>query len=267
MIRFIYTKTFLAFATVLVLVALLFILQVKGWLQPIQYALIQAPRPVANTARAIAEPVRTFFTTLASLRSVVRENGELRAQVAQLQLAQVQFDKLRTDNDLLRNELKLQAQSPLVLEACTVLSIDPQELSDAMVLSCGSGQGISEGQAVLSQGYLIAKVAYVGKDTSTAILISNAQSSVDARLSKNNTEGVVKGSFGSGMVFDLVSQNAEVASGDLVVTAGINSKIPKDLLIGEVGQVLSGPNDLFKKMSVTSPLRFRATEFVFVVKQ
>lgn len=265
--RFIYSKTFLAFATALVLIVIALVMQAKGWLQPIEYALLQAPRPISATVRAIAEPIRTVASTLGSLRSVVRENGVLRNQVVQLQQNQVQFDKLKTDNELLRNELKFKAQSDLVLESCNVLSIDPQELSDAIVLSCGKEQGIEEGQAVISQGYMIAKVAYVGSFTSTAILISNAQSSVDAKLSKNNTEGVIKGSFGSGMVFDLVSQNADVAQGDLVVTAGINAQIPKDILIGQVGSVLSGQNDLFKKMSVTSPVRQRAVEYVFVVKQ
>ena len=265
--RFIYSKTFLAFAIALGLVVIGLVMQVRGWLQPIEYALLQAPRPVATVVRGIAEPVRTFFSTLGSLRSVVRENGVLRTQLAQLQQQQVQFDKFKTDNQLLRDELKFKAQSDLVLESCTVLSIDPQELSDAAVLSCGKEQGIEAGQAVISQGYLVAKIAHVGSYTSTALLISNAQSSVDAKLSKNNTEGVVKGSFGSGMVFDLVSQNADLAAGDLVVTAGINARIPKDILIGQIGSVLSGQNDLFKKMSVTSPIRQRAIEFVFVVKQ
>ncbi|HEX3095529.1 MAG TPA: rod shape-determining protein MreC [Patescibacteria group bacterium] len=265
--RFIYSKTFLAFAITLAVIVIALIMQVKGWLQPIEYALLQAPRPVAIVVRSIADPIHTFFSTLSSLRSVVRENAALHNQVTQLQQQQVQFDKLKTDNDLLREELKFKAQSKMSLEPCTVLSIDPQELSDAMVLSCGKEQGIQEGQAVISQGYLIGKITYVGSYNSTALLISNAQSSIDAQLSKNNTEGVVKGSFGSGMVFDLVSQNADVNAGDLVVTAGINPRIPKDILIGQVGQVLSGKNDLFKKMSVTSPIRQRAVEFVYVVKQ
>lgn len=265
--RFIYSKTFIAFASVLILITLGLVMQAKGWLQPIEYALLQAPRPVASVVKAVADPIHTFFSTLGSLRSVVRENGELRNQVTQLQLQQVQFDKLQNDNDLLRNELKFKNENKLTLQPCSVLAIDPEDLSDALVLNCGKEQGIVEGQGVITQGYLIAKVVYVGSYTSTAILISNAQSSIDAKLSKNNTEGVVKGSFGSGSVFDLVSQNADVASGDLVVTAGINARIPKDILIGQVGAVLSGQNDLFKKMSVSSPVRMRAVEFVHVVKQ
>lgn len=265
--RFIYSKTFLAFASVLVLIVLGLVMQSKGWLQPIEYALLQAPRPVVSVVKVVTSPFHTVFSTLSSLRKVVRENTELHNQVTQLQLSQVQFDKLKNDNELLRSELNFKNESKLNLQSCSVLAIDPEELSDALVISCGKDQGIQEGQAVLSQGYLIAKIVYVGSYTSTAILVSNAQSSIDAKLSKNNTEGVVKGSFGSGAVFDLVSQNADVASGDLVVTAGINARIPKDILIGQIGSVLSGPNDLFKKMSVTSPVRMRSVEFVFVAKQ
>lgn len=265
--RFIYSKTFLIFASVLILVVIGLVMQSKGWLQPIEYALLQAPRPVATVVGSVAEPVRTFFSTLSSLSSVVKENAVLNKQVATLQQQQVQYDRLNSENQLLRDELKFKEQSKLDLESCTVLSIDPQGLSDAMILSCGLGQGIAEGQAVISHGYLVGKIIQVGNYTSTALLISSAQSSIDAKLSKNDTEGVVKGSFGSGMVFDLVSQNADVSSGDLVVTAGINSHIPKDILIGQVGSVLSGSNDLFKKMSITSPVRQRSVDFVFVVKQ
>jgi rod shape-determining protein MreC len=143
----------------------------------------------------------------------------------------------------------------------------PAELSDAIVLACGSEEEVKEGQAVLSEGFLIGKVVFVGSHTSTALLITNAQSAIDARISKNGVEGVVKGSFGSGMILDLVTQTAELTPGDLVVTAGINNRIPKDILIGEVGQIISQPNDLFKKASITSPIRFRSVDFVFVVKQ
>lgn len=264
--RFIYSKPFYIFVGLLVVILIGLVLQTRGWLQPIEYAFQQAPRPVVAIVKSVANPFRTFFGTLGSLRAVVHENGELHNKIATLQQQQAIFDKLKQENDLLKQELNFKKQADLQLESCNVLSIDPQELSDAMVLSCGSGQGIKEGQAVLSNGFLIGKIVYVGNYTSTALLISNAQSSIDAKISKNNTEGVVKGSFGSGMVFDLVSQNAEVNPGDLVVTAGINSRIPKDILIGEVGQVLSGQNDLFKKMSVTSPVRFRSVEYVFVVK-
>jgi cell shape-determining protein MreC len=65
----------------------------------------------------------------------------------------------------------------------------------------------------------------------------------------------------------MLSQNAEVNKGDIVVTAGINNQVAKNIVVGEVGEVLSKPNDLFKKVSIVTPIRFHDLSNVFVVKQ
>jgi rod shape-determining protein MreC len=265
--RFIYTKTFAVFALCLIIIVIGLFLQVKGILQPIEYALLQAPRPVISAARAITSPVRNFFGTLFTLRSIVRENGELTAKVAQLQQQVVTVDQLTAENNALKKELGFVQSSGLDLQPCNVLAADPEALSDAFVISCGEAEGIEEGQAVVSEGYLVGKILHVGKFTSTALLITNANAAIDGRLSKGDIEGVIKGSFGSGIVLDMLSQNAEVNKGDIVVTAGINNQVAKNIVVGEVGEVLSKPNDLFKKVSIVTPIRFHDLSNVFVVKQ
>ncbi len=264
--RFIYTKAFALFAFTLVVVVFGLFLQVKGMLQPIEYALLQSPRPLVSGAKAVASPVKFFFSTLFTLRSIISQNNDLSAKVADLQKQIVNNDQLKNENDILKQELGFVQSSGLALQPCNVINIDPQQLSDAMVLGCGEGSGIAEGQAVIAQGYLVAKVLHVGKYSSTALLITNNNSAVDARLSKGNIEGVVKGSYGSGVVLDLVSQNADLRKGDIVVTAGINSQIAKNLVIGEVGDVLSKPNDLFKRVSIVTPVHFHDI-YVLVAKQ
>jgi rod shape-determining protein MreC len=265
--RFIYTKAFALFVACLIILVIGLFLQVKGLLQPIEYGLLQAPRPLISGAKAVASPVKNFFTTLFTLRSIVRQNTELTTKVADLQQQVVDSEQTKAENAVLKKELGFVQSSSTVFQPCTVLSVDPEELSDALVLNCGESQGLQEGQAVVAQGYLVGKVLHVGKHTSTALLITNDNSAVDARLSKNTTEGIAKGSFGSGVIFDMVSQNADVHKGDLVVTAGINSHIVKNLVIGEVGDDLSKPNDLFKRVSIVTPVRFHSLSYVFVAKQ
>jgi rod shape-determining protein MreC len=264
--RFIYTKAFAVFAACLIILVIGLFLQTKGFLNPVESALLQAPRPVISAARAVTSPVKNFFTTLFTLRSVVRENTQLTAKVAELEQKTATDDQLKLENDLLKKELGFTQTAKLNLQPCTVINANPQEVSDALIINCGETQGLQEGQAVIAQGYVIGKIIHVGKYSSTALLITNTNSSVDAKLSKNNTEGVVKGSFGSGAVFDMVSQNADVQKGDVIVTAGIDSRIAKNLLLGEVGDVLSKPNDLFKRVSVVTPIRFHEVSFVFVAK-
>lgn len=264
--RFIYTKTFLIFAGVLVAVVIALFLQVNGWLGGIQYLFTQAPKPVANLVSTIFRPITTVTSTLSSLRGVVQENNNLKTELTDLRQKQVVLEQLKIENDLLKTELGFKNKSPYALQPCTVLSRDAQNTTDALILSCGSKDGVVAGQPVIGQGYLIAKLVYVGDYTSTAVLITNSQTSVDAKASKNNVEGVLKGSFGSGLIFDLVSQSADVAPGDLVVTAGIDPQIPKNILIGTIGQQLSGPNDLFKKLTLVSPIKAYQLDYVFVVK-
>ncbi|MCL5775333.1 MAG: rod shape-determining protein MreC, partial [Patescibacteria group bacterium] len=134
------------------------------------------------------------------------------------------------------------------------------------ILNCGSADGVQEGQAVISQGYLVGKITYAGKTTSNALLAVSSKFSTDARLSQTNATALAVGSFGSGLILDQLAQTQNLQKGWQVVTAGINQRIPKNLLIGEVGDMLSSGSDLFKRASVVSPIDFDNLEFVFVVK-
>lgn len=264
--RFIYTKTFLIFSAVLVAVAIALVMQMKGWLSPLEYLLLQLPRPAISVVNAVIRPVQTVASTLTGLPALVKENGTLTAELAELKQQRVLYEQLRLENELLKNELSFKAKSPYSLQPCTVLSTDPQNTTDAIILNCGEDSGIKAGQGVISNGYLVAKLVHVGKYNSTAILLTNSQSAIDAKSSRNDTEGVVKGSFGSGLVFDLVSQSADITNGDLIVTAGINPEIPKNILIGQVDQTLSGDNDLFKRLTLVSPVKAHRIDYVFIVK-
>jgi len=264
--RFIYTKTFFIFAAVLVGILIALVMQVKGWFSPIEYLLLQLPRPAITAVNAVVRPISTVTSTLTSLPELVRENTALHSKNAELTQQLVELEQLRAQNETLRSELEFVERSPFTLEPCTVLSIDPQSTSDAIVINCGEDTGIKPGQAVISNGYLAAKIIHVGRFNSTAILITSSQSSVDAQSSRSNNEGVVKGSFGSGLVLDLVSQSADIKPGDLIVTAGINPEVPRNILIGSVDQVLSGDNDLFKRLTLVSPIKTHRLDYVFVVK-
>lgn len=264
--RFIYTKTFFIFSSVLVIIAVALVMQLQGWLSPLEYLLLQLPRPATTAINTIIRPIHTVASTLTGLPALVKENASYSAENTELKQRLVEIEQLRIENELLKNQLNFQAKSEYNLQPCTVLSLDPQNTSDAIVLNCGEDTGIKAGLGVVSNGYLVAKIVHVGKYNSTAVLLTSNQSAVDAKASRNDTEGVVKGSFGSGLVLDLVSQSADIVSGDLIVTAGIDRDIPKNLLIGQVDQVLSGENDLFKRLTLISPVKSHRLDYVFVVK-
>ncbi len=265
--RFIYTKAFAIFASSVCLVVALIFLQLKGWLDPIRLAVLHSPRPVAIAAGKITLPVKNFFIAIYQLKKIADENVQLKARVLSLQQDLAQENQQARENEALRKELGLIKNSRLDVTACTVLSDHPFGVSDALVLNCGSRAGVEIGQAVISQGYLVGKIIYAGPSTSSVLLATDSNFSTDARLSTSGQAAIVRGSFGSGLVLDQVPQTSGLQPGWLVVTGGINQKIPKNILIGAVSDIFSSPSDLFKRAAVTSPIDFNNLEFVFVVKQ
>ncbi len=264
--RFIYTKTFAVFAFLVVLLAVFVLMQTKGWLNPVRELALKMPRSLTTTVKTAASPVKNFFSILYQLRKIAQENTRLTAQVISLQQNLVEANDLARENEALRNELGFAKTAKHSLAPCTVLSNDPFGSGGALILNCGSNAGVEIGQAVVSQGYLVAKIVYVGKDSSTALLITNSSFSVDARISQTEQAGIVKGSFGSGLILEQIPQTSGLEKGWLAVTAGINDKIPKNILIGEVKDILSSSNDLFKKAALVSPIAFNNLDFVFVMK-
>jgi len=232
----------------------------------VQRALLQLPRPLNYTVQKIAKPVRSFFQSAYRLREIVKENAKLETQVFQLQNRQVLYDQYALENEQLKEELQFMKSSKLDLMPCTVIGRNPTGIIDTITLNCGSTEGAQIGKAVSSKGFLVGKINYVGSGFSTAQLITNANFFVDARISQSGQPALVRGSFNSGLVLEQVAQNEPLEKGMLIVTGGVNNKVPRNLLIGEVGEIFSGPNDLFKKAALLSPIDFGALEFVFLVK-
>src|SRR3989344_2906119 len=264
--RFIYTKGFAVFFAVLALAVLAAFSHYKGWLGPVQQAFLQLPRPINFLLNGAARPVKNFFSTAFRLREIADENARLSEQVLKLQNRQVLFDGLSLENERLRKELKFAQSSKLDLQPCSVVGRSAAGLADTVTVNCGSAQGSAVGKAVVADGFLAGKVSYTEENFSAVQLITNAGFSVDARISQGGKVAIARGSFNSGLVLDQIAQDEPVQRGQLAVTAGVDDRIAKNLLIGEIGEVLSAPNDLFKRASLLSPIDFGNLDFVFLVK-
>ncbi len=264
--RFIYTKQFIIFSLLALLTAFFVFFEVKGWLSPVRTAFLYAPRPFVVAGQKVISPVKGFFSTVYQLNRISKENTELRQEIIRLKQDLVDFEKERKENEALRKELGFTKNVNYNLISCSVLSQNPFNLTESIVLNCGLKDGVEEGLAVVSQGYLIGKIVFVGSNTSTALLAVSSRFSTDAAISKTQQPAVVRGSFGSSLVLDQLSQEAQSEKGWLVVTAGIDQKIPRGVLIGEIGDEISSSSDLFKKITIASPVNFDSSEFVFVIK-
>lgn len=253
----------------LVLVAgvILFVgMQVGGLAAVFDRALVVFPSFVAAPFQSAALSVRHGLRNVFSLRSVYVENAELKSRVQELEQRVSGLESVQGENETLRATLGFAERPKVSLVPCTVSGRDPEGLTQTLLLACGAEQGVTVGQGVTASGYLIGRVVLVSKTTATVRLITASTTTLDARIASRKVSGVLKGSFGSGLLLDFVPQTAEVRSGDLVTTAGINDKIPADVLIGSVADARKEQGALFYTITVVSPIDLRDIRFVHVLK-
>lgn len=251
----------------LLLLSVVFVfLQTRGIIDPIRRAMLELPRPIAFVVRGVVKPVKDFFHTLYVLKNTVKDNATLASRVKSLEETQVELDGTRRENEQLKKELSFTSRSKLKLMPCTVLSFDPEGITDSFTISCGKDQGVKEGMPVVTDGHLAGKVVFASGSTSTAEFLTRPGSNVDAKISRSNSLGVVKGSYASGITFEAVSQSSDIQKNDIIITAGVNSLIPAGLIIGTVEEVISKDNELFKRTTIVSPLKFHDLAYVFIAQ-
>ncbi len=261
-----FNRSWTLFVFLLAVTLLLIFMHVKGASKPVESGVAQAPRPLTYVFTGIGHSFKSFFSYFSSVSRVNKENAQIRGQLRQLQQDNIVLQQYKLENDKLKKELGYRGTSPYQLISGTVIGKDPTGFSQAIMINVGSKDGVHQGAAVLAQGVLIGKIVTVQSNTSKVLLITDPQSSFDAQISSTGDNAIVRGSYGSGIIVDMVSQNTQLNKGDQVVTAGLSSEIPKNILIGTIGDLQSNKNDLLQKATVVSSSDLKNLNFVSVIK-
>jgi len=103
------------------------------------------------------------------------------------------------------------------------------------------------------------------KDMAKVQLVTDNNSSVGVLLERTRRQGVLRGDgAGGAQLYDIPSL-ADVAPGDVVLTAGIDGIYPKGIPVGTVVKADKGP-DLFKSIAVKPSVDFASIEEVIVLQ-
>lgn len=251
---------------IVLVVGVLALLQVRGLTGAFTHAISSVPAPLLAPIRSVASGIRHGITNLASIRTLYVENADLKSRVQTLEHRIAELSNLQSENETLKSTLGFASKPPTALVPCTVVGRDPEGITQTLLLSCGVSQGVAVGQGVVSSGYLIGKVILATGTTATVRLVTAPTMAIDIRLATRQVSGVLRGSFGSGLLVDYISETTEIAKGDLITTAGINDKIPPDILVGSISSVVKDPGAIFYKITVTSPVDLRDLRYVHVLK-
>lgn len=201
-----------------------------------------------------------------------------------LQLAGVQIEQLRQENDMLRRELEalreVQAENQILREYFDYVSLNPtldrvlasviaRDTSPSfrsLIIDKGILDGVVVGMPVESTRGLVGIIYRSSSRSSQVLLLTDNTSSVAARLGESRATGVLQGGgLGSTLLMDWITLEASVTIGDLVLTSGLGGKYPADIPIGRIIDVQRSEAALFQQAIVQPAVDFNNLEAVFVI--
>lgn len=201
--------------------------------------------------------------------SIVAQNRSLQTRVDQLEGENTRLRRYLKENQELRALLKMPSAYGGENVAADVVGVDFSDYARLITLNIGPGQGVRPKDMVFTARGLVGQVYSTGGGplpSSQVLLLTDRNSSVGAMTQRTMAKGWVRGS-GQGCAMELVSFEADVREGDLIVTSGDSAIFPRGVVIGRVLKVRRNKTYSTQKAEIEPSVPFDRLSGVFVRTQ
>lgn len=203
--------------------------------------------------------------SIKDLFSAIRENRNLKAELAQLSAELNRLREVQEENKRLMGLLDIKRSLSYDTIACHVIARDAGTWYKTLVVDKGKNSGICPDMPVLSGGGLIGRVVDCGEETSMVLLITDINSSIGGIVQDTRAVGLVEGDGRGGCILNLIPKKYDLKVGSVVVTSGF-SRIPKGLSIGVIKDISVSEDGLYKVARLQLFSDIDRVEEVLVVK-
>lgn len=222
----------------LLAVIVMYLDQRGRYLEQVRFVLQAAAYPIqllVNSPPSAWRWIRESFQTRDSLRA---ENERLRQRQRDLELMSMRYEALAHENGELRG---LREALPPVADRwmpAEIINIQLSGIRQRLLINRGVSNGVFKGQAVLDDRGLIGQTTHVGPWSAEVILITDPEHAVPVRVDRTGLRTIaVGGGDGSSLALPYLPANADIKSGDLLVTSGLGGVFPEGYPVARVTEV------------------------------
>jgi len=193
--------------------------------------------------------VADFGGYIATVGDLNEENSQLRkAAVEQAQRAQL-AGQLQLENEQLRKLAGLRERINPPSQLVTALYESRDPFSHKIVIDRGSKDGIRAGGPVIDETGVVGQVTRVFPMTAEVTLLTDKEQSLPVQIARNGLRAIAFGGS-EAMTLELrfLPSNADVQSGDSVVTSGLDGMYPSDMPVGIVTRIDRDVKDQFARV-------------------
>ena len=193
------------------------------------------------------------------------ENRALRELNRDLSLEAMRLRDAGVKVEELREMLEFREASPMKLLAAEVVGKPTLQLRNYVTIDRGAKDGITIGMPVITPAGLVGRIVGMNDNFAIALLVINADSRIAARTLRARNTGILVWDKEERLLLQNVPAVLTQPLGDTVITSGLSSIYPEDIVIGTIEKVEEEQGTLYHRVTVKPAVNFATLEEVFVV--
>jgi len=208
--------------------------------------------------------VARVWSGYVGLRQVKAENDSLKQQLSDAQVA-LQAQRALADRARgLERLLELRDRTDLQTSAAQIIGAAATPEFRTVTIDKGTSAGLKVDMAVIAPAGVVGRVVVTGLHAAKVQLLIDRNAAAGAIIERSRAQGVVVGGGDGRLLLEYMSEGLDVATGDEVVTSGIDGIYPKGFVIGKV-DVVERSGSAYRRVVVRPAVDFAALEEVLVV--
>ncbi len=272
MIRFLKSSAFKMFAIIAaaLLAGSVFAVASRSGSSPLTSVTSIIFGPLSRLASYVSAEFTDIPVSFKSSSELLKENEELRKKIDNLTDQLVDYEQLRHKNEFYQQFLEIKEEhTDYVFDEAAIIGRDSADTLGSFTLNKGSAHGISVNDPVIYGKYLVGVISSVTPTQCTVNTILNPKVNVSAYEVRTRDLGYVTSTValaqeGHCHMPGLASSTA-VTAGGIVCTSGVGGIFPRDLIIGNIVDVVDGTVDISASAIIKPGVDFNEITDVFII--
>jgi rod shape-determining protein MreC len=209
---------------------------------------------------------RWLTTSLAERAALLAENKELKRDQLEASVRLLRLAAVENENARLRAMLDSSASVDGRVLVAEILAVDLDPYRQHLRLNRGLVDGVYVGQALLDTRGVVGQVVSVGPLSSEAVAITDADHALPVTIDRNGLRTIAVGSGDTGRLrLPYLTNSADIAVGDLLVSSGLGGVFPAGYPVGRVLEVKRRPGQSFSEVVAEPAAEFDRDREVMLV--
>jgi rod shape-determining protein MreC len=230
----------------------------------LQAAVFGAFAEVQLGTGALVDGVRNAWGGYVALRGVRNDNEALRGRVRELEVALQRQRELAGESAQLRKMLELRDRVGMPTRAAEVIGTSPTADFRTVTIDRGTSDGVRADMAVVSAAGAVGRVVMGARHAAKVQLLVDRSAAVAVMVERSRAQGIALGSGESVLRLEYVAASADLVTGDVVVTSGIDGIYPPGFMVGRI-EGIERLGGTFREIRVRPAVDFSNLEQVLVV--